>query len=336
MRKMKMFTLVLLCLCTRGRSDQCFRCIHPPPSDLPYELDESEYDELTILFHINCEPLPFAQSMIVRLGDNDPLPVVTFEEWETENYEMTLFTKARGVSTWNFELVRRGSPSEKEKVQVVLGLQRLFSPRAIISFPPPGFVFHRGVGPFWMMNVEEDASNLERLGLGNFQSYGVEEEVLNTKTGESWGRKYHMVSLAYMYDEFPDGEYNLTLTVLDESGKAYPPGSTITFSKDYSTPYHSRTTDTDLTICPSIPSNTNISDSSGSRSACGRCAHGVCLQGACLCEADWFGEACDSDVHDTEIYLPPIDPAGTVWACHQARHFRKGLPHLLLTYADVY
>ena len=45
--------------------------------------------------------------------------------------------------------------------------------------------------------------------------------------------------------------------------------------------------------------------------------HGVCVEGACLCEADWFGEECDADVHDMDIYLPPSDPAGTWWACHQ-------------------
>ena len=135
--------------------------------------------------------------------------VVSFEEWQTEHYEMTLFTSRRGVSTWKFELVRVGMPSgiplgfldrrmstsartpkihiqartcagepcvsvvhpynicnyplhaEVEKVEVVLGLQRLFSPRVVIAFPPPGFVFHKGVGPFWKINVEEDSDELE-------------------------------------------------------------------------------------------------------------------------------------------------------------------------------
>jgi hypothetical protein len=48
-----------------------------------------------------------------------------------------------------------------EKVEVVLGLQRLFAPKVIFAFPPPAFVFHKGVGPFWKINVEEDASELK-------------------------------------------------------------------------------------------------------------------------------------------------------------------------------
>ena len=48
-----------------------------------------------------------------------------------------------------------------EEVEVVLGLQRLFSPRVLIAFPPPGFVFHKGVGPFWKINIEEDEKKLK-------------------------------------------------------------------------------------------------------------------------------------------------------------------------------
>ena len=59
-----------------------------------------------------------------------------------------------------------------------------------------------------------------------------------------------------------------------------------------------------------------------------RCEHGVCIAGACLCEADWFGQYCNVDVHDADVYLPPQDPAGSVWACHQAGNFRKGVQDL--------
>ena len=61
--------LLLLYPHAGGGSAQCFQSIHPPPSDLPYELDESEYDELPLLFNINCEPLPFAESMTVQSAD---------------------------------------------------------------------------------------------------------------------------------------------------------------------------------------------------------------------------------------------------------------------------
>ena len=44
---------------------------------------------------------------------------------------------------------------------MVLGLRRLFSPRVLIAFPPPDFIFHKGVGPFWKINVEEDADELK-------------------------------------------------------------------------------------------------------------------------------------------------------------------------------
>ena len=109
--------LLLLCLCSDSwsdQSDQCFRAIHPAPSDDPYELDEAEYTELSILFNINCEPLSFADRMTVQGGGMRN--VVTFEEWQTEHYEMTLFTSRRGVTTWVFELVRANMPDRVEKV----------------------------------------------------------------------------------------------------------------------------------------------------------------------------------------------------------------------------
>ena len=109
--------LLLLCLCSGSlsdQSDQCFRAIHPAPSDDPYELDEAEYTELSILFNINCEPLSFADRMTVQGGGMRN--VVTFEEWQTEHYEMTLFTSRRGVTTWVFELVRANMPDRVEKV----------------------------------------------------------------------------------------------------------------------------------------------------------------------------------------------------------------------------
>jgi len=78
----------------------------------------------------------------------------------------------------------------------------------------------------------------------------------------------------------------------------------------------SRVTETDLTACPVRPDRERETEGAGVE-RCGRCVHGVCVEGACLCEADWFGEECDADVHDMEVYLPPSDPAGTWWACHQ-------------------
>ena len=66
MRDLRVLLLVSLCMYSRSTGDQCFRTIHPAPSSVPYELDESEYAELTILFNINCEPLPFAESMTVQ------------------------------------------------------------------------------------------------------------------------------------------------------------------------------------------------------------------------------------------------------------------------------
>ena len=50
--------------------------------------------------------------------------------------------------------------TEVETVEVVLGIQRLFRPRVVIAFPPPDFVFRKGVGPFWKINIEEDEEEL--------------------------------------------------------------------------------------------------------------------------------------------------------------------------------
>ena len=320
--------LCLLCLVrlrSGSGSAQCFQCIHPPP-DVPYELDDSEYDELHVLFNINCEPLPFAESMTVQ--SDSVTNVITFEEWQTEHYEMTITTSRRGVQTWTFALVRAGNPAEVETVKVVLGLQRLFSPRVLIAFPPPGFVFYKGVGPFWKINIEEDEEQLGRLGLGSWKSYELEERLDNLETGQVWTRHYNLVNLAYIDGSIPDGEYNLTLTAHDSLGRSYPPGTTITIRKDSSAPYRSRTTHTDLTACPPVQPGRAEENGGADAERCSRCVHGVCVAGACLCEADWFGEACDQDVHDTEVYLPPIDPASTWWACRQARHFREGVQQL--------
>ena len=49
--------LVLLLLVSRGggiQDGQCFRQVHPAPSNEPYELDEVEIEELTLLLNINC------------------------------------------------------------------------------------------------------------------------------------------------------------------------------------------------------------------------------------------------------------------------------------------
>ena len=61
-----LLTLALAHERTQAR-DQCFRLIAPTPEDdgTPYELDEDEYSELGLLFNINCEALPFAESMRV-------------------------------------------------------------------------------------------------------------------------------------------------------------------------------------------------------------------------------------------------------------------------------
>jgi len=123
--------------------EQCFHRIHPAPGDAPYELDEAEYDELVVLLNINCDGLPFAERMAVRSGGH--ASVVTFEEWQTELYEFSLHVSQRGVMTWTFELARQGRPTELETMEMALGLQRLFSPRVDIVFPPPSFVFHRGM-----------------------------------------------------------------------------------------------------------------------------------------------------------------------------------------------
>lgn len=138
--------LVLLLLVSRGggiQDGQCFRQVHPAPSDEPYELDEVEIEELTLLLNINCEGLPFAEHMIV-LGEGKK-SIVTFEEWQTEHVEFGIRMARRGIMTWTFELARQGSKAEVETLDIVLGVQRLFSPHVSIAFPPPSFVFHQGM-----------------------------------------------------------------------------------------------------------------------------------------------------------------------------------------------
>ena len=138
-------------------------------------------------------------------------------------------------------------------------------------------------------------------------SYGLEERIEHTRTGEVWTRQYDMVNLAYTHDTVPDGEYKLTLTISDSLGNTYPPGTSRIYHKDYSTPYQSRSTLIDLTVCPAIRP-ADVLDAHGAHvqmnhsvARCGRCVRGVCVAGACLCEADWFGKACDADVHDTDV-----------------------------------
>jgi len=126
-------------------------------------------------------------------------------------------------------------------------------------------------------------------------------------SGEEWHRHYEMVNLAYLDAHLPNGEYNMTLTAIDALGQPYPPGTTLTFFKDSTTPYLSRATDLEVTACPPIQSTAETDQGDGSGpadTACGRCVRGVCLEGVCECEADWFGEACDLDVHDAEVYMP--------------------------------
>ena len=158
--------------------------------------------------------------------------------------------------------------------------------------------------------------------------YALEERLVSIDTGQVWTNRYDMVNLAYIDGSIPDGEYNLTLTAHDTPGRGYPPGSSIKIRKDSSAPYQSRRTNTDLTACPPVQPGRAEEQEGADGERCGRCVHGVCVDGACLCEADWFGEACDEDVHDTEVYLPPFDPAVTGWACRQARHFREGVQQL--------
>lgn len=145
-----LLALLTLALAHEGSQarDQCFRLIAPTPEDdgTPYELDEDEYSELGLLFNINCEALPFAESMRVRSDGAVQGSIVTFEEWQTEHYEMTVATSRRGVIRWSFELVRIGRPAVVERVQVDLGVRRLFGPRVVFGFPPPDFAFHKGVG----------------------------------------------------------------------------------------------------------------------------------------------------------------------------------------------
>ena len=135
--------LALLLLINRsGGTEQCFRRVHPAPSDEPYELDENEIEELTLMLNINCEGLPFAEHMVV-LGEGKE-SIVTFEEWETEHIEFGIRMARRGVMTWTFELARQGGSKPVETLEIVLGVQRLFSPQVDVAFPPPMFVFHKG------------------------------------------------------------------------------------------------------------------------------------------------------------------------------------------------
>lgn len=155
----------------------------------------------------------------------------------------------------------------------------------------------------------EDATELQRRGLGSFTFYKMHERLVKVDTGEEWHRYYDMVNLAYLDGNLPNGEYNLTLTVMDALGQSYPPGTSITFFKDTTTSYLSRATDLDVTACPPPQPSATAQDREeaspgAANSTCGRCVEGVCVDGVCLCEADWFGEACDFDVHDSQIYIP--------------------------------
>ena len=47
--------------------------------------------------------------------------VITFEEWQTEHYEMTIKTSRRGVQTWTFALVRSGNPAGMRRWEVGCG-----------------------------------------------------------------------------------------------------------------------------------------------------------------------------------------------------------------------
>lgn len=153
--------------------------------------------------------------------------------------------------------------------------------------------------------MAEDATELQRLGLGSFTFYKIHERLVKIDTGEEWHRYYDMVNLAYLDGSLPDGDYNLTLTAMDALGQPYHPGTSITFLKDTTTAYVSRATNLDVTACPRIRPPARTHDLGGtSAPTCGRCIQGVCVDGACLCEADWFGEACNFDIHDADLYMP--------------------------------
>jgi hypothetical protein len=60
----------------------------------------------------------------------------------------------RGRTSFAFSLRRDAAP-DLERAAVSVHGGALFSPRIVIEFPPPGFVFKRGVEPFVMLSVSE-------------------------------------------------------------------------------------------------------------------------------------------------------------------------------------
>ncbi len=74
-----------------------------------------------------------------------------------------------------------------EEVEVVLGLQRLFGPRVLIAFPPPGFVFHKGVGPFWKINIEEDEKKL-KVSTPSARAHSHVQTHTHTHTCSRWSQ----------------------------------------------------------------------------------------------------------------------------------------------------
>lgn len=74
-------------------------------------------------------------------------------EWHTEHYELTMHKANRGVSRWEFGLHRIGG-GPVERAEATVTFYALLGPVVLVTFPPEGFTFYRGVNPFFRCGLE--------------------------------------------------------------------------------------------------------------------------------------------------------------------------------------
>lgn len=118
----------------------------------------------------------------------------------------------------------------------------------------------------------------------------------------------------------PDGTYNLTFTLTDALGNEYPPAVHRRITVDTTVGVPSKKSGDSPTSCPALEPGVDLACSSPAD-----CNGFPCTDLGCTCGEDWFGVDCLGDVHDTALYIPPLDPGVDPLTCAQVTIYPLGI-----------
>jgi hypothetical protein len=232
------FRILIVIASLRGSSsadEQCLQIVYPFEGD---SISSEEAESLTAQLQINCYGVATA-SLLGWDSDGRGSISISLNDTVDEHFEVHTRVRYRGVQHWTWTVTR--VDGSVESLNRTFHFFPLFSPKLSISFPASnGFIYKRGVPPFFVSEVEEEAGTIQSHGYPfyflDIAVEGPEEDSPQSAEMNRSQRRFHkryppyltpMSSVSMVFldgvreeDDPIPGQYLLSVSLLDGSGHA--------------------------------------------------------------------------------------------------------------------